>query len=151
MEFVEVLHWCWPNLGFQVFCPSVTFWFLRGISNNHCLFTFLLICSENGIWHFMQIVSKRDNLHEMLNFDFWGRLRNFAWILHEKLCMKFASAYRILAILISSILLNDSGKVYYIKNMYLGIPNSRLKSQSMHRYFAIPYLPSVLGQQRLSK
>ena len=34
---------------------------------------------ENRIWHFMQIVSIGDNLHEMSNPVFWEKWRQFAW------------------------------------------------------------------------
>ena len=30
---------------------------------------------ENWIWHFMQIVSNEDNLHEMSNYVFWKQIR----------------------------------------------------------------------------
>ena len=33
----------------------------------------MLYFLENRIWHFMQIVSNGDNLHEMSNPDFWKK------------------------------------------------------------------------------
>ena len=36
---------------------------------------FFLFFSENRIWHFMQIVSLGDNLHEMSNPVFWEKIR----------------------------------------------------------------------------
>ena len=37
------------------------------------LMIFFLFFPENRIWHFMQIVSWGDNLHEMSNPVFWGK------------------------------------------------------------------------------
>ena len=37
---------------------------------------FFLFFPENRIWHFMQIVSNGDNLHEMSNPVFWEKKNN---------------------------------------------------------------------------
>ena len=43
------------------------------ISANNILKHFFLFFLENGIWHFMQIVSLGDNLHEVSNLIFWEK------------------------------------------------------------------------------
>ena len=56
---------CWIVLMFSTLVKNfqqTTFWNI-----------FFLIFLENRIWHFMQIVSKGDNLHEMSNPDFWEK------------------------------------------------------------------------------
>ena len=51
-----------------------------------CLFFFL----ENRLWHFMQIVPKGDNLHEMSKLNFWGKNKNVSKC---PVCWKFKHWY----------------------------------------------------------
>ena len=45
-------------------------------------FEIFLFFSENRLWHFMQIASLENNLHEMLNSIFWEKFHQFVfcWI-----------------------------------------------------------------------
>ena len=44
-----------------------------GNSADDKLVIFFLCCQENRLWHFMQIVSIGDNLHEMSKPVFWEK------------------------------------------------------------------------------
>ena len=52
---------------------SLTFTTLWAFSADDRLMIFFLFFPENRIWHFMQIVSLGDNLHEMSNPVFWEK------------------------------------------------------------------------------
>ena len=52
---------------------NLTFTTLLANAADYKLVTFFLFFPENRIWHFMQIVSIGDNLHEMLNPVFWEK------------------------------------------------------------------------------
>ena len=43
------------------------------LSSDDILKYFFLFFPENRIWHFMQIVSNGENLHELLNAVFWEK------------------------------------------------------------------------------
>ena len=49
---------------------SLTFIILWANSADNRLVIFFLFCIENKIWHFIQIVSIGDNLHELFNLVF---------------------------------------------------------------------------------
>ena len=46
---------------------------LGKISADDILIFLFFFPPENRIWHFMQIVSTRDNLHDMSNSVFWEK------------------------------------------------------------------------------
>ena len=52
---------------------SLTFTTLWAFSADDKMMLFFLFFPENRIWHFMQIVSLGDNLHEMSNPVFWEK------------------------------------------------------------------------------
>ena len=60
-----------PQRSAQTF--YLTFTTLWAFSANGKLMIFLLFFQENRIWHFMQIVSWGDNLHEMSNPVLWEK------------------------------------------------------------------------------
>ena len=51
----------------------ITFTTLLAFSADDKMMLFFLFFPENRIWHFMQIVSLGDNLHEMSNPVFWEK------------------------------------------------------------------------------
>ena len=51
----------------------LTFTTLWAFSADDKMMLFFLFFPENRIWHFMQIVSLGDNLHEMSNPVFWEK------------------------------------------------------------------------------
>ena len=53
--------------------PDLTFTTLWAFSADDKMMLFFLFFPENRIWHFMQIVSLGDNLHEMSNPVFWEK------------------------------------------------------------------------------
>ena len=58
----------------KLFAFSIlTFTTLWAFSADDKLMIFFLFFPENWIWHFMQIVSLGDNLHEMSNPVFWEK------------------------------------------------------------------------------
>ena len=69
----------WNNKKDQVQTGSLTFTTLWAFSADDKMMLFFLFFPENRIWHFMQIVSLGDNLHEMSNPVFWEK---------ETICMK---------------------------------------------------------------
>ena len=52
---------------------TLTFTTLWAFSADDKMMLFFLFFPENRIWHFMQIVSLGDNLHEMSNPVFWEK------------------------------------------------------------------------------
>ena len=52
---------------------TLTFTTLWAFLADGKLMIFFLFFLENRIWHFMQIVSSEDNLHEMSNPVFWEK------------------------------------------------------------------------------
>ena len=54
-----------------------TFSTLWANSENHKLMIFSYFFPENWFWHFMQIVSNGDNLHEMSYPVFWEKYKNY--------------------------------------------------------------------------
>ena len=52
---------------------NLTFTTLWAFSADDKMMLFFLFFPENRIWHFMQIVSLGDNLHEMSNPVFWEK------------------------------------------------------------------------------
>ena len=54
-------------------CRILTFTTLWAFSADDKMMLFFLFFPENRIWHFMQIVSLGDNLHEMSNPVFWEK------------------------------------------------------------------------------
>ena len=65
----------WQNLDMtELFCTDMlTFTTLWAFSADDKMMLFFLFFPENRIWHFMQIVSLGDNLHEMSNPIFWEK------------------------------------------------------------------------------
>ena len=59
--FIEVKH----HLTFIIL--------LANSADNKSMIFYLFFQKKNRIWHFMQIVSIGDNLHEMPNPVFWGK------------------------------------------------------------------------------
>ena len=55
----------------------LTFTTLWAFSADDKLMIFFLFFPENRIWHFMQIVSLGDNLHEMSNSVFWEKYEKY--------------------------------------------------------------------------
>ena len=70
-------------MGEQAFLTFTTLW---ANSADYKFIIFFLFFPENGIWHFMQIVSIWDNLHEMSNPAFWEKLEK---IFQYVVCWKF--------------------------------------------------------------
>ena len=56
-----------------VWIGTLTFTTLWAFSADDKMMLFFLFFPENRIWHFMQIVSLGDNLHEMSNPVFWEK------------------------------------------------------------------------------
>ena len=59
-------------------CSSLTFTTLWDNSTDNTLRIVFLFFLENRIWHFMQIVSTGDNLHEMSNLFYWKNKKYFS-------------------------------------------------------------------------
>ena len=59
------------DLVFKV--SYLTFTTLWAFSADDKMMLFFLFFPENRIWHYMQIVSLGDNLHEMSNPVFWEK------------------------------------------------------------------------------
>ena len=66
-----LLKWLLPVL--RLFQHYLTFTTLWAFSADDKMMLFFLYFPENRIWHFMQIVSLGDNLHEMSNPVFWEK------------------------------------------------------------------------------
>ena len=61
------------SISLPVDVCNLTFTTLWAFSADDRLMIFFLFFPENRIWHFMQIVSVGDNLHEMSNPVFWEK------------------------------------------------------------------------------
>ena len=62
----------WRNV-YQVYPVPLTFTILLANSGDHKLVIFFLFFLEKSIWHFMQIVTTGDTLHEMSDSVFWEK------------------------------------------------------------------------------
>ena len=73
---VEWMHYIITSQLREAFLRNyhgLTFTTLWAFSADDKLMIFFLFFPENWIWHFMQIVSFGDNLHEMSNPVFWEK------------------------------------------------------------------------------
>ena len=61
------------NQYLQQQADRLTFTTLWAFSADDKMMLFFLLFPENRVWHFMQIVSLGDNLHEMSNPVFWEK------------------------------------------------------------------------------
>ena len=69
-EALNILHITLVSSKLQY---NLTFTTLWAFSADDKMMLFFLFFPENRIWHFMQIVSLGDNLHEMSNPVFWEK------------------------------------------------------------------------------
>ena len=69
---LERVVWSGSTL-FAIPLSILTFTTLWAFSADDKMMLFFLFFPENRIWHFMQIVSLGDNLHEMSNPVFWEK------------------------------------------------------------------------------
>ena len=91
----------WP-----IYLVSLTFTTLWAFSADDKLMIFFLFFPENRIWHFMQIVSLGDNLHEMSNPVFWENKKNL-----PKCCL-----LKILPRVLSVNFYHSMGKIHQMTN-----------------------------------
>ena len=73
LSLITLLH----TLDIQGSQAALTFTILWANSADDKLVLFFSYFTENRIWHFMQIVSNGDNLHEMLNPVFWKNKKKY--------------------------------------------------------------------------